>query len=57
MYSYLWKSVKLPIVVKIILFIVLFCIVALLLFVFVFPWVANYLPYPIGNYGVGEEGF
>lgn len=52
MYKALWRLFKFPIIVKVILFLLLFIICVALLFIYLFPLIANIIPYPIGNAGV-----
>jgi hypothetical protein len=52
MYRALWDIIKLPIIIKVVLFLLLFMAIVAGLFLYGFPYLAQFLPYPIGNAGV-----
>jgi hypothetical protein len=54
MYSWIWQKLPLPGWLKFIIFLLIFLGIVAFLFLYGFPYIANFLPFPYGNAGSGS---
>jgi hypothetical protein len=54
MYKALWNKIPLPTFLKVLIALVIVLGFSLFCFTVFFPWVVQYIPYPLGNYGYVE---